>query len=291
MAGREPTFMAAIGITGGGKTFQNIQQIKRVLQGRPGGAKPKKVLIFDSNDEYRNDNEDVRRAGIYIKPIHISQVARFSASSFVEACSIRPLHDNGSPMDLNDLSNGLTKVMKDFRDGLLVAEDFKSFAGDSIKADLVSKLCTRRHSGSDTLVSLQDISLVAPKVWLNLKWLRMHMLGDLIIKFKDRFPGKVEFLSIAENIVRSRFFGGDERIYVMINVIKGHIFGAYSQLEFNDAARQYISDNWAGTVGRELNRRDANWNRIHKDEKIAAGIVLKRLADQYSQYSSRVGKQ
>lgn len=291
--GREPTFIATIGVPGGGKTFQNIQQIRRVIQGKPGGAPPKKVLVFDSNDEYRNDSADVIRGGVYIKPIWLHQVAAFSASKFVEACRIRPFKRDGSPMSLHDLTEGLIKVMGDFRDGLLIAEDFKSFSGDSIKQDLVSKLCTRRHSGSDTLVSLQDIGLVAPRVWMNLKWLRMHKLADRIIKYKDNYPGKIKYLSIAENMVDNRYFSGkkdDERFFVMVDLMKGYIYGKYTPEEFNVAARQYISQNWKSTVGAITAERDQQWNQIHKDEKVAASMALNQLVLSYSQYSPRLAK-
>lgn len=288
---REPTFIAAIGVPGAGKTWENIQQIKRSLAGNPDkGVKGEKVLIFDSNREYNNRNIDVRKAGVYIKPIHISQVARFSTSNFVEACSIQPINDQAQPMSLTELSDGLTKVMGTFKVGLLIAEDFKSFSSDSIKADLVSKLCTRRHSGSDTLVSLQDIALVAPRVWPNLKWLRMHKLGDSVLLYKDRYPGKLKFLCIAENIVNKRYYEGDERFFVMIDLMKGFIYGKYSPAEFETAARQFIAENWQQTVGRELNMRDPQWNKINKDEKIAAGTVLSRLVQDFSQYSPRLKK-
>ena len=286
---REPTFIATVGMPGVGKTYQNIQQIRKVLQGNPSkNVKPQKVLIFDCNNEYRNDNPDVRTAGIYITPIHIKQVSDFSASSYIQACRIAPFNNKGHPMSLDELSNGLTTIMQRYRNGLLLAEDFKSFAGDSMKADLVSRLCTRRHSGSDTLVSVQDIGLIAPKVWMNLKWLRLHMIGDLIIRYKDSYPGKIEYLSIAENMIRTKFYAGDERFYLMIDLTKGFIYGQYTPEEFNKATRQYISQNWKNTVGRVQDERDDKWNKVHKDEKTAAALVMNRYVESYSQYSTRL---
>lgn len=285
---REPTFIAAVGMPGVGKTYQNIQQIRRVLLGNPAkGVKPQKVLIFDVNNEYHNRNPDVRAAGIRIKTIHPNQVARFSASKYIECCRIQPFNDNGHPMSLEEMSDTATKIMFYYRNGLLIAEDFKTFAADSMKSDFVSRLCTRRHSGADTLVSLQDIGMVQPKVWSNLKWLRLHKISDSVLRYKQKYPGKVEYLSIAENMINDKFYHGDERFYLMIDLVRGYIHGVYTPQEFEKAARQYISQNWASTVGLLLNERDDKWKKKYTEQS-AAQAVLNRLILSFSQYSPRL---
>jgi hypothetical protein len=283
---REAALIGAAGFPGSGKTYANKMRVKIEVT----KANPRKVLVIDSQDEYGQYDPDIMKIGVYVKPIHVSQVTNFSASNFIEACRIRPYNDYGQPLSLDELSNVLHIVMKDFRGrGMLVVEDFKQFAGNSISMELINKLCTRRHSGIDTLVSLQGVGQFTPIMWQNMGYLRLHKCSDSVTKHESKFPEKIAYLTIAENMIDKRFFEGDERFSVMIDTKRGFIFGKYSQKEFIDAARQYIHNNYSQTVGKIKNERDER-GKIKYNDAQAIQLYLYRLTQLYSQFSRRAPK-
>lgn len=287
---REPTFIAAVGAPGNGKTRENIQMIKKVLMGVPEkNVMPQKVLVVDANDELGDKNKDVIEAGIRIKSIHVSQISSFSASKYIEACRIRPFNDKGQAMSLNEIADVLNEVMYKYKNGLLIAEDFKSYAGDAMKQDLVSRLCTRRHSGTDTVVSLQGIGMILPKMWSNLKWLRLHKINESMSRHQNKFPEKIDYLSIAENIVNKKYTQGglNEYFFVMIDLMRGFIYGKYTQEEFNIAASEYIGENWSNTAGKYMNKRNLKGKKIYTEET-AMKACLNNFAWHYSQFSTRL---
>ena len=164
---REPTFIAAVGMTGVGKTYQNLIQIRNVLLGdKEKGVPPRKVLILDNNMEYRNDNTDVIAIlapyNFYIKTIHPRDVWQFTNQWKVECVRVVPMDDNGNMLNGKKFGEALNKVLLSFMGGLVVAEDFKSMTGNSLNEELIGQLVTRRHKGCDTLVSLQHLRMIQP---------------------------------------------------------------------------------------------------------------------------------
>lgn len=293
---REPTFIAAVGMTGVGKTYENLKQIRSVILGNPAkGVPPRKVLILDNNMEYRNDNKDVREIlapyNIYIKTIHYKQVPQFTRQAKIEVCRVIPVDDRGKLLTGKEFGITLNFVLTNFKNGLIVGEDFKAFTGNSLNEELIGKLSTRRHSGCDTLVSLQGANMIQPTLLMVLKWIRLHKSLDPIER-SEKFKGKIELLSIAENIVNNRYkLGGQhERFHVKIELQRSIIFGHYTRQEFEIAAQEYIFENWSKTVGKKMNHRDMNTGKKKYNEKQALKVVMEELVNQYSQYSPRYMK-
>lgn len=296
MPPREPTFIAAIGMTGVGKTYENLKQIRRVLYGNAAkNVPPRKVLILDNNAEYRNDNRDVMEIlGPYnmpIKTIHYKQVPDFTAQRHIECVRVVPFDDNGRILSGKEFGQTLNFVLEQFKNGLIVGEDFKAFTGNSLNEQLIGKLSTRRHSGCDTLVSLQGANMIQPTLLMVLKWIRLHKSLDPIDR-AEKFKGKVALLSIAENMVNNRYkMGGEnERFFVKVELQKSIITGAYTAEEFSAAAQEYIFENWAKTVSKKLQHRDIDTGKRKFNDKTALQEVLKEYTHQFSQYSPRYQK-
>jgi hypothetical protein len=289
---REPTFIGRIGMPGVGKTVANIIQAQKVLYGNPARGVPgRKVLFIDNNNEYRNDSRDIKTfaPNLYIKTIHPSWVSKFSASPYIEACRIVPFADNGQPLTPKEFGTALNTVLHNFRNGFLIAEDFKAYTGNSLNEELIGKLATRRHSGCDTLVSLQGAGMIVPTLWMAMKWLYMHKSLDPLNRSDGKFVGQIEFLSIAENMVNSKYDNGQERFFLKVDLQRGLIYGAYTVADFEEAAKQYIFENWNKTAGKVLNYRDDSGKKMYNDGA-ALQKTLSRYINYYSQFSPRAQK-
>lgn len=289
---REPTFIAAVGMTGVGKTYENLIQIRSVLIGNiPKGVMPRKVLILDNNVEYNNDNNDVReilgKYRFYIKTLHYNQVPDFSKQQAIECARVVPIDNKGKILSGKEFGETLNFVLQNFKGGLIVGEDFKAFTGNSLNEQLIGQLSTRRHSGCDTLVSLQGINMIQPTLLMVLKWIRLHKSLDPIDR-ADKFKGKIQLLSIAQNIVDNRYkHGGEhERFFVKVELQRSIIYGNYTRDEFNYAAKQYIFENYSATVGKKKAWRDDKGKSMYNDAT-AILEVLNEYSNQFSQYSPR----
>lgn len=290
MPTREPTFIAAVGMTGVGKTYENLKQIRNVLCGNAAkGVPPRKVLIIDNNNEYINEGTDVRTIlgpyRFYIKTIHYTQVPQFTSQSAIECCRIIPFNSNGRPMSVSEFGESLTYALDGFMNGFIVAEDFKAYTGNSLNTELMGKLATRRHSGSDTLVSLQGANMIHPTLLMVLKWIRLHKSLDPLER-SEKFKGKVALLSIAQNIIDARYNSGDTRFFVKVELQRSAIHGLYTEKEFSDAVRKYIFENESQTWKRLHKYRDDKGKKTHT-EATAIAASIKEYTDLFSQYSTR----
>lgn len=294
---REPTFIAAVGMTGVGKTYQNLIQMRNVIlgYGMMNKVTPRKVLLLDNNLEYVNDNKDVLSVlgpyGIRIKTIHYKQVPAFTRQDKIEICRVIPVDDNGQLLDGKQFGNTLNYVLKNFMGGFIVGEDFKAFTGNSLNEQLIGLLATRRHKGCDTLVSLQGANMIQPTLLTVLKWIRLHKSLDPIER-SEKFKGKVELLSIAENLVNNRYkLGGEnERFFVKVELQKSMITGQYTREEFDAAAKQYVFENYTQTVKKKMAWRDEHTGKPIFTQQGALKEVLNDIRLQYSQYSPRYAR-
>ena len=101
MEEREPKLGVAVGRKGCGKTYQTTKMIKSYILGNPAkGVAPRRALILDVNDEFED-----------FKALKISDVMRFSAHPKIEARRIRPFHDNGQRMTINEIQDTLFKIL------------------------------------------------------------------------------------------------------------------------------------------------------------------------------------
>lgn len=294
---REPTFIAAVGMTGGGKTVENMKQIRSVFFGNPQrNVPPHKTLILDNNMEYHNDNKDVKKIlhpyGIGIKTIHWKQVPEFTRQRHIEVARVVPVDDNGAMLSGKKFGESLNFTLENFMGGFIVGEDFKAIAGNSLNEELIGQLVTRRHKGCDTLVSLQSLRMIQPTVMAVLKWIRMHQITGFIKSSDEKFDAYIQMINIAKNIVNNRYkLGGEnEWFFIKIQLQKSFLMGQYTPEEFSFACQQYIFENYSQTVTKKMQWRDINSGKRIYTEKTALQEVLKEYTMQYSQYSPRRAK-
>lgn len=292
---REPSFIAAIGTTGSGKTYQNIVQMRSVILGNAKkNVAPRRVLILDSNMEFRADNRDVQQIlgqyGIGIKTIHYKNVYHFTRQRQVEICRIIPVDDNGRLLSGQKFADQLNFVLENFVGGLLVCEDFKGLTGNSLNQELIQQLTTRRHAGCDTLISMQSLSMIQPTLLSVLTWIRLHRTLDPVDR-DQKFKGFQALLSIANNMINNRYQQGGEheRFFVKIELRKSKLEGQYTQKEIEYAIRQYIYENYSATVKKKMLWRNDNGKKIYTEES-ALKAVVNEFSNQYSQYSQRYRK-
>jgi len=290
---REPFFIAAIGTTGSGKTYQNIVQMRSVVMGNmQKHVAPRRVLILDSNMEFRPDNKDVQQIlgpyGIGIKTIHYKDVYHFTRQRQVEICRIVPVDDNGRLLSGQKFAQQLNFVLENFVGGLLVCEDFKGLTGNSLNQELIQQLTTRRHAGCDTLISMQSLSMIQPTLLACLQWIRLHRTLDPVDR-DQKFKGLQALLHIANNLIVNRYNQGDERFFVKISLLKSKLEGMYTQKEIEYSIRQYIYENYSSTVKKKMLWRDNNGKKLYTEES-ALKAVVQEYSNQYSQYSPRYSK-
>lgn len=289
---REPTFCAAVARTGGGKTYENICEILRVHLGNPAkSVPPRKVLIIDNNMEYRDDNKDVLKIlapyRIHIKTISYRQVPQFTNQRQIEVCRIVPVDDSGRLMKGKAFGEALNFALENFKSGLIVAEDFKAMTGDHLNDELISSLVTRRHADCDTLVSLQGLRMIQPKVMNVLKWIRLHKVTGFIKANDEKFDSYIPMISIAGNIIDEKYkLGGVNKYFFLKLDLENYIIrGNYQPRDFDEAVQKYMFENWGQTAGRKLQWRDVTTGKKKFNDQTAIQETLKEYTNQYSQYS------
>lgn len=232
MEQREAKTTVVVGEQGVGKTYTTIQQVKQYVTGYGGRSRPRKVIIFDVNDEYTD-----------FKSIALDHIEWFCAHPNVEIRRIRPFNHNGDEMSLSEMADTLYLIAKTFRGGLLLVEDINKYLTDSMPGDIIGQLCTKRHRDMDLFIHYQSIGRITPKIWQNLNAIRFHRNSDNVDKHKNKFTDKYEIFKIVENIVNYRCdVLGDKRFYVLVNTDTKRITGTFTNVEFTRAVLEYLAE-------------------------------------------------
>ena len=245
MKQREPKLGVAVGKKGVGKTYSTNLMIADYVSGNPStGAQPRRALILDVNDEFT-----------HIKALRLKDVIKFSAHPTIEARRIRPIKDNGMRMTLREIQDSLFRILQMYRNGLFLIEDPNRYISDSLPNDLIGAICTNRHTDTDIILHFQSIGRVSPKIWQNINWLRFHKNTDSVDKHKSKFEDKYEYLKIAEIIVNNRYYSGDERYFLYVDIDSEKLLGDINKFELDKAIDEYISQNYKQLISPLLNRQ------------------------------------
>ena len=213
----------AVGKKGIGKTYQTTQMMQQYVRGG-NGVKPRRVLILDVNDEFEE-----------FKAMSLKDVEIFSIHPRVEIRRIRPFKDDGTRMTLRDIADALYLILEKYRGGLLLIEDINKYISDHLPNDLVGAICTNRHTNTDIIMHFQSIGRITSKIWQNLNWIRFHKNSDSVERHKQKFPDKIDLFAIVESMVNKRYYDGDTRFYLFVDVDEEKIFGDYDEELFNYA--------------------------------------------------------
>jgi hypothetical protein len=263
---RECRIIIACGKRGVGKTVETIRMIDEYVSGNlTKGVPPRKALIFDVNDEFSSFWFFGQQRSI--KAIAIKDIMKFSIHPKIEVRRIRPFWDDGKKMTINDMAEVLGIVLDNYRNGLLLVEDINKYLSDAMPSDLIGSLATSRHIGLDIVSHFQNIGRAGnPKLLGNLNMIRLHKTNDTVERHKNKFEEKTEILQIAEYIINKRYFNGDTRFFVYVDVENMKIRGKFTRDEVEDGIHQYITERYARIISPMLQIRDKKGKKVHTEE-------------------------
>lgn len=267
---REPKLGVAVGRKGVGKTYTTNLVIQQYVKGNPAkGVKPRRALILDVNDEFED-----------IKALRLKDVIKFSAHPTVEARRIRPFKDDGMRMTMREIQDALFHILNTFRGGLLLIEDINRYISDQLPNDVVGAICTNRHTDTDIILHFQSIGRVTTKIWQNINWIRFHKNTDSVDKHKKKFEDKYEYLKIAEILINNRYYKGDQRYYLYVDIDDEKLLGDINKKELDEAINEYISKYYRQIISPLLNQKDLKGKPMHSAES-AMKLVKSRIYTNY----------
>ena len=263
---RECRIIIACGKRGVGKTVETVKMIDEYISGNVAkGIPPRKALIFDVNDEFASFWYFGQQRSI--KAIAIKDILKFSVHPKVEVRRIRPFWDDGKKLTINDMGEVLGIILDNYRNGLLLVEDINKYLSDSMPSDLIGSLATSRHIGLDIVSHFQNIGRAGnPKLLGNLNMIRLHKTNDTVERHKNKFEEKTELLQIAENLVNKKYFEGDIRYFVFVDIENMKIRGKIAKSEAEDAIHQYITERYSRIISPMMQLRDKKGKKTYNEE-------------------------
>jgi len=273
---RQPMVMLVCGETGVGKTYRNRQEIVRYLQEDvKRGKRGRKVLAFDTNDD---DYPRFRT----ISPDHLHLFKQ------VAARRIRPFNANGSPMDDEQKREVITKVLRSYRNGLLILDDIDHYMSGAKGQAMIGALCTVRHKGLDILLTHQSIAKITTSEWQNCTWLRLHHQVDDITRYRDRIP-KYHLVRIAQIIIDEQYqlatrafqlgeldkaaYQKHKSFFLYVDMRKQKIVGC-TKKAFIRAAKKFIDQERGRLIKRMLLERNLKNEAVYSNRAQAICQVI-----------------
>ena len=275
---RQPMIMLVCGETGVGKTYRNKLEIKQYMMDHLAmGKKGRKVLAFDTNDD---DYPGFRT----VSPNHLKALTKVSARR------IRPFNSDGSPMDNEEKKQVITKIMKHYKNGLVVLDDIDHYMTGAKGQSMIGALCTVRHKGIDIILTHQSIAKITTSEWQNCTWLRLHHQVDDVTRYRERIP-KYEMVRIAQLIVDEQYelssnafasgklsiqdYKVQKSFFIYVNMREQRIKGC-SRAAFIRASKKFIDQEQTRKVKRMLQEQDFDGNPIYKTKNEA---IVKLISD------------
>ena len=174
--------------------------------------------------------------------------------------------EDGNRMTIREIQEALFEILRHFRGGLLLIEDINRYVSDQLPNDLVGAICTNRHSDTDIILHYQSIGRITTKIWQNLNWLRFHKNTDSVDRHKHKFEDKFEYLKIAEILVNHKYYNGDERYYLYVDIDSEKILGNVSKKDLDFAIEEYISKYYKKIVTPLLNQMGMDGKKKYTPE-------------------------
>ena len=275
---RQPMIMLVCGETGVGKTYRNKQEIKHYMMNNLlMGKKGRKVLAFDTNDD---DYPQFRT----VSPNHLKALTKVSSRR------IRPFNSDGSPMDNDEKKEVITKIMKHYKNGLVVLDDIDHYMTGAKGQSMIGALCTVRHKGIDIVLTHQSVAKITTSEWQNCTWLRLHHQVDDVTRYRERIP-KYQMVRIGQLIVDEQYelcsnafamgkiteleYKIQKSFFVYVNMREQRIKGC-SRAAFIRACKKFIDQEESRKVKMLLNEQDFDGNNIYKTKNEA---IVKLISD------------
>lgn len=278
---REPMVFLVCGETGVGKTYRNKLEILNYMRSNPATGKiGRKALAFDTND----DDYQYKT----VSPDHLKSLVN------VQARRIRPFNTDGSSMDDDQKRGVVSKILRHFRDGLIILDDIDHYMSNARGQSMIGALCTNRHKGIDILLTHQSIAKITTTEWQACAWLRLHHQVDDITRYKERIP-KYYLVRIGQLIVDEQYnlasdafaagliddseFAKRKSFFIYVNIREKKIRGC-SRAAFIRSAKKYIDQEESKKIRMMLNETDFKDKPLYKTRNAA----ITKLISEYLRY-------
>lgn len=240
---REPKMIIAIGTKGVGKTHTTCDVIQRYTQSDEAtGKEGRKVLIFDVNEEYNNEEIGNKGFTFQTQLLDIKDLVKFAQQKRVEVRRILPRDENGKPLGIDGKVKMLNQILEEYKGGMLLLEDINSYMVDTTAAKgIISSMTTNRHKDMDIYIHLQSLAPVTPRMWQNCTEIRFHKQSDTVARYKNRIPNDTLYF-ITEALVNMVYLT-NQRFYVYVNNEYQKIRGAFTKKTFQLACYSFLQDN------------------------------------------------
>lgn len=299
---REAQLGIACGEKGAGKTYYTIKvHIANALTGKGGKYKPKKVLIFDINDEYGDVQKEHKNPNFpQIKALDVNDIDRWIKQPNGKVAECRRIScmkpktrgkdgilRGGGKMNHKELQETLSKILDTFRHGLLIIEDLTNYVSDSLPSDLIGSIITQRHVSVDVIIHFQSISKSAhPQLFANANWIRFHKTGDTVRKNAKKLEGTdLVPLYIAERMIHEQVKRGNKQNFCVFyhknttGKLVNKITGRFNQPMFKKGIEDFLSQPKNKEYIREEEDKEDLYSgkKIHKSRK----AVIDHLIEEY----------
>ena len=245
---RECQLMIATGCKGVGKTWRTCREIRDYITPNPAiGKLPRKVLIFDTNKEYTNEEMRKNEHGFEIQELRLADVERWCNQSNIEVRRVLPVDANGRDVGIDKYKDILKVILHYFKGGMILLEDINKYLPESSSTEILGKITTLRHVDTDVYIHLQSLARVTTGMWQNANVFRTHYQTDGIYRYKNRV-NNYELFQINELLVNSFYFSKDfdpknERYFNYVHNLDNKISGNYTRMQFINACREYLIQN------------------------------------------------
>lgn len=246
---RERKIIIATAIQGGGKTHTTLEAIENYVNyNAKTGRAGQKVLIYDVNYEFTNEEIQAKGANrgrpfnFTTSVLDIKDLERWTRQTRPEVRRILPVDENGVELGEEGMVQRLTEILKIYRGGMLLLEDYNTYLIGTSTRDIIQAITRKRHKDIDIYIHLQSLAPISPRLWQNCDVVRFHKQTDEIFRYGDRIPN-VEKFYIAEKLVNLKYESGQTRFYCYVENLKNKIWGKFSLKEYWVACLSYLRDN------------------------------------------------
>ncbi len=203
---RDYGLFVSTGIQGVGKSHENLRMAYGYLLDNPlTGRQGKKVLVMNGGKDKMWKN---------VRPMRYGDIKNQPDRSIYQ---LLPLHSNGDDFSDDDCKRWFLYTLKNFSDGLLIIDDLKAWIGDTSSNEFVKPITILRHkkqdmysdSGTDCLLSMQDMRMVTSTMWDQLSYYRFHHVNTTVASQQNDMANP-ELYKIAENIVNRQFYNAED---------------------------------------------------------------------------------
>lgn len=237
---REPQLIIATGTKGVGKTYKTCEIVQNYLTPNPViGKKPRKVLIFDANGEYNNQEIEKHKFRFRTKVLALKDVEAWTKQSRIEVRRVLPVDANGNEVGTEKYPEILNVILHYYRGGMLILEDINKYLVETRDAKIIGALTTNRHRDLDIYIHLQSLAPLTTRMWQNANVIRFHYQMDDIDRYKARIPN-YELFKIAQLMVNEKYYSGHERFFCYVMNQLNKIKGDFTKSDFVAACRMYL---------------------------------------------------